>query len=270
MADISKITLPSGTTYDIKDARARELIGSLSGALTYLGITTTELVDGSTASPIVIGGTSVTPKAGDIAAYGNSEFVWSDVESKWREFGSTGSLKALAFKDSASGSYTPAGTVSQPTFTGTKATISSSFTPAGSVAISKGTGTANYTPEGTVSKPTVTVEMNTASVKPFGSAGTLPSCTLPSMGATVSGETLALTWSAGSFSAGTLPSAGTAVTVTTGVKSATASQPTFTGTGAELKATFTGTAGTASAEYTPAGSVSQPTFTGSSATITVR
>lgn len=37
MADISKITLPSGTTYDIKDARARELIGSLSGALTYLG-----------------------------------------------------------------------------------------------------------------------------------------------------------------------------------------------------------------------------------------
>lgn len=232
MADISKITLPSGTTYDIKDARARELIGSLSGALTYLGTTTTELVDGSTVSPIVIGGASVTPKAGDIAAYGNSEFVWSDVESKWREFGSTGSLKALAFKDSASGSYTPAGTVSQPTFTGTKATISSSFTP-----------------EGTVSKPTVTVEMNTASVKPFGSAGTLPS-----MGATVSGETLALTWSAG-----TLPSAGTAVTVTTGVKSATASQP-----------TFTGTTGTASAEYTPAGTIDKPTFTGSGATITVR
>ena len=212
MADISKITLPTGTTYDIKDARARELIGSLSGAVTYLGTTTTALTDGCSTSPISVGGVSVTPKAGDVAVYGNSEFVWSDTESKWREFGSTGSLKALAFKDN----------------------VSASYTPAGSVAISKGTGTANYTPAGTVSKPTVTVEMNTASVKPFGSAGTLPSFT-----ASVSGETLSL-----SFSAGTLPSAGTAVNVATSVKSATASQPTFTGTGVELKAAFTGTAAT--------------------------
>lgn len=65
--------------------------------------------------------------------------------------------------------------------------------------------------------------MNTASVKPFGSAGTLPSCTLPSMSATVSGETLSLSWSAGSFSAGSLPTAGTAITVATTVKTATAS-----------------------------------------------
>lgn len=260
MADISKITLPSGTTYDIKDARARELVASLSGALTYLGTSSTALTDGCTTSPITVGSTSVTPKAGDIAAYGNSEFVWSAAESKWREFGSTGSLKALAFKDSASTSYTPAGTVSQPTFTGTKATISSSFTPAGTVAISKGTVTANYTPAGTVSAPTVTVTPNTTSVKPFGSAGTLPSFT-----ASVSGETLSL-----GFSAGTLPSAGTAVTVATGIKSATASAPKFTGTGVELKAKFTGTAGTASAEYTPAGTVSKPTFTGTAATITAK
>lgn len=259
MADISKIELPSGSTYDIKDATARELISSLSGALTYLGTTATALTDGDTTSPITIGGKSVTPKAGDVVAYGNSEFVWSAAESKWREFGSTGSLKALAFKDSASGSYTPAGTVSQPTFTGTKENISSSFTPAGTVAISKGTGTANYTPEGTISAPTVTVTANTASVKPFGSAGTLPSFT-----ASVSGETLSL-----AFSAGTLPSAGTAVTVATGIKSATASAPKFTGTGAELKATFTGTAGTATASYTPAGSVSKPTFTGTAKDITV-
>lgn len=260
MADISKITLPSGTTYNIKDATARSSIAALSGALTFLGTTTTALTDGATTSPITIGGTSVTPAAGNVVIYGNSEFVWSEAESKWREFGSTGSLKALAFKDSASGSYTPAGSVSQPTFTGTEKTISSSFTPAGTVAISKGTGTANYTPEGTISAPTVTVTANTASVKPFGSAGTLPSFT-----ASVSGETLSL-----AFSAGTLPSAGTAVTVATGIKSATASAPTFTGTGAELKAVFTGTSGTATAEYTPAGTVSKPTFTGSDATITVR
>lgn len=260
MADISKITLPSGTTYDIKDATARELIKTLGSPTSYLGVTTTEITDGATTSPITIGDKSITPKAGDIVAYGSSEFVWSDTESKWREFGSTGSLKALAFKDSASAAYTPAGTISQPTFTGTKATISANYTPAGTVAISKGTGTANYTPQGTVSTPTITVTPNTASVKPFGSAGTLPSFT-----ASVSGETLSLT-----FSAGTLPSAGTAVTVATGIKSATASAPEFTGTGVELKAAFTGTAGTASAEYTPKGTVSKPTFTGTAATITAK
>ena len=175
MADISKITLPSGTTYDIKDAKARELINTLGSPTSYLGVTTTAITDGATTSPITIGDKSITPKAGDIVAYGSSEFVWSDTESKWREFGSTGSLKALAFKDSASAAYTPAGTISQPTFTGTKATISANYTPAGTVAISKGTGTANYTPQGTVSTPTITVTPNTASVKPFGSAGTLPS-----------------------------------------------------------------------------------------------
>lgn len=269
MAEISKITLPSGTTYDIKDATARANISALSGALTFLGTTTTPLRDGATTSPVNIGDSAVRPKAGNVVIYGNSEFVWSAAESKWREFGSTGSLKELAFKSSASGSYTPAGNVSQPTFTGTKTTISSSFTPAGSVAISTGTGTANYTPEGSVSAPSVSVMMNTTSVKPFGSAGTLPSCTLPSMSATVSEETLTLGWTAGSFSAGTLPSAGTAVNVATSVKSATATAPTFTGTGAELKATFTGTAGTATASYTPEGTVSKPTFTGTSATITV-
>ena len=193
--EISKIVLPDGTSYDIKDTAARAAISSISGALKYLGATTTSLSDGSTANPITIGGKSVTAVAGDVVIYGNLEFVWSDTDSKWHEFGSTGSLKALAFKDSATG---------------------------------------NYTPAGTVSAPTVTVSVNTASVKPFGSAGTLPSCTLPEMTATVSGETLTLGWTAGSFSAGTLPSAGTDVTVATGIKSATASAPVFTGTSGSI------------------------------------
>lgn len=190
-SEISKIVLPDGTSYDIKDAAARAAIASVSGAMRYLGTTTTSITDGSTANPITVGGKSVTPAAGNVVIYGNSEYVWADIEGCWREFGSTGSLKALAFKDSASGSYTPAGTVSAPE---------------------------------------VSVSVNTTSVKPFGSAGTLPSCTLPEMTATVSGETLTLGWTAGTFSAGTLPSAGTAVTVATGIKSASASAPTFAGT----------------------------------------
>ena len=191
MAEISKFVLPNGEAYDIKDATARAAIASVSGAMKYLGTTTTAISDGSATNPITIGGKSVTVVAGNVVIYGNSEYVWADIEGCWREFGSTGSLKALAFKDSASGSYTPAGTVSAPT---------------------------------------VSVSVNTTSVKPFGSAGTLPSCTLPQMTATVSGETLTLGWTAGSFDAGTLPSAGTAVTVATGIKSASASAPTFAGT----------------------------------------
>lgn len=180
MADLARITLPSGNTYDIKDAVARELISSLTSATTYLGVTVTEITDGSSVSPITIGDKSITPKSGDIVSYGNSEFVWSGVENKWREFGSTGSLKALAFKDSASGSFTP---------------------------------------EGTVEAPTVTVTPDTASITPFGSAGTLPR-----FSATVADETLTL-----SFSAGTLPTAGESVTAVTGIKSASASAPKFSG-----------------------------------------
>ena len=345
MAEISRITLPTGTTYDIKDAEARSQINTLqntvTGAMHYLGVTTTALSDGSGANPVKIGGQNVTATSGDVVIYSGLEFVFSTVDNKWHEFGSTGSLKALAFKDSASAAYKPAGTVSKPTFTGTEKTIKSSFVPSGTVAISKGTGTANYTPAGTVSQPTftgaqgtvstkgtpsgtvtiskgtgtanytpqgtvaaptVTVDTNTAKVTGMSAVGTLPSCTLPSLSCTVANENLTLGWSGGSFNAGTLPTKATEQTFVTGIKSATASapaftgtgaelkavfagneltstgtytpggtvsQPTFSGTGAELKATFTGTAGEATATYTPEGSVSQPTFNGTQATVTV-
>lgn len=114
MADISKITLPSGTTYDIKDSAARQdiddLKNTLTGAMHYAGITTTPITDGSTTSTLVIEGESkvfTSDDAGATVIYGELEFVWNG--SKWQEFGSTGSLKALAFKDSASGSFTPSG-----------------------------------------------------------------------------------------------------------------------------------------------------------------
>lgn len=184
MADISEITLPSGVTYDIKDATARNdismLKGSGTGAMNYAGVTTTALANGSSTSPIKINEADYTPSNGDVVIYGQLEFVWSTSDKKWHEFGSTGSLKGLAFKDSASASFTPAGSVSAPT---------------------------------------VSVAVNTASVTPMADVGTLPSFT-----ASVSAETLTL-----GFSAGSLPTKGTAVEVATGIKSASASEPKFTG-----------------------------------------
>lgn len=184
MADISEITLPSGATYDIKDATARHdisiLKGSATGAMHYAGVTTTALADGSSTSPIKINNANYTPSNGDVVIYNSLELVWSTSDSKWHEFGSTGSLRGLAFKDSAS---------------------------------------ASYTPTGSVSAPTVSVAVNTASVTPITGVGTLPSFT-----ESVANEVLTL-----GFSAGSLPTKGTAVTVATGIKSASASTPTFTG-----------------------------------------
>ena len=130
MADkkyLSKIAKGQDTLW-LKDAEARQLISdiqsSITGAMHWKGYTTTELVDGSTTNPITIGGESVTCVAGDVVAIqGTSgqadlEFVFSG--TKWQEYGSTGSLKALAFKDTASATYTPAGTnaASAVSFTG--------------------------------------------------------------------------------------------------------------------------------------------------------
>lgn len=294
MPDISQITLPSGTTYDIKDAVARQAMSSYTK---YLGVTTTALAEDATTNPIVIGGESVTAPTGGIATYQKKEFIFNG--TKWQEFGDLSSLGALAYKSSASGSYTPAGTVSKPTFTGTAGNVSVSGTPTGSVtlaAATSGTGLlditpggtvtqptftgtegtvsvshaamtgnislidapagAGYdlTPAGTVSQPTTTVTLNTTTVNSITAVGSLPSLTT-----SVENENLTI-----SFSPGTLPTKGSNQTVATTVKSATTTQPTFTGTTKKVVGTATIDAFTCTGSFTPEGTVSQPTFSGTS------
>ena len=99
---------PTDVTYDIKDAYARERLESLSSALYWIGVTTTALSEGSTTNPILIGGNSVTASEGAVAQYNETEFAWDGGE--WQLLGH-GNLGALAYKNNASGSYTPAGTV---------------------------------------------------------------------------------------------------------------------------------------------------------------
>ncbi len=297
MPDIKQLKLPNGTTYDLRDSRVDSII---SQGTRWVGVTTTAISDGSTTATIVIDGDSHAAEIGDITSYNNMEFIWNG--TKWQEFGSTGSLKALAFKDSASGTVAVPKTYS---FTGSSVSVSVSGTTTGSItptksavtvskassgtatytpqgsnaassvsgscsvtpagSISVGTGTANYTPagsvSGTVGTPTISVKTagSTTSVTPFGSAGSLPSCTLPTY--TVANEVLTIT--AGSFSAGTLPSAGTAVTVKTGDAAYQSTQPSFSGsfsgTGAELKFTGSASSGTIS------GTAAAQTFTGTGA-----
>ena len=114
-AVISSLTVPvnvSGTitnvTYDIKDAEARQRISELGKALYWMGVTTTALTDGATTNPITINSEEVTAKAGGVAQYSGTEFAFDG--SAWQVLGE-GNLGSLAYKSSAEGSYTPAGSV---------------------------------------------------------------------------------------------------------------------------------------------------------------
>lgn len=282
MPEISKITLPSGTTYDLKDTVARQ---TAAGGIQLKGETSTALTDGATTNPITINDESYTAVNQDAVFYGNKEFVFDGTH--WHEFGDMSGLGSLASKNSAEGSYTPAGSVSTPTFTGSSSTFTGTHKPTGSVSVSTkttenktttvsaaGSGEATYTPAGSVSAPTISVASAgaTDTVYSITDRGTLPSL---SMTVTSGTETLVV-----AFDQGTLPEKGPAQTVKTGDASYSASQPTFTGTGARLvtgniavpatyDATFTGNDDSVSVSGTPNGSVSQPTFTGTAATITV-
>lgn len=269
MAEISKITLPSGSVYDIKDAQARADIaaisGTLAGGVSLIGTTTTAITDqATTPTTISVNGTNTAVIKGNLVIYNKKEFLWDG--TKWQELGDLGAFKALAYKDTASATYTPAGsvsqptftgssssvtitvadsssgnyqpkgTVSQPTFTGTATTSTGKFTPSGNVSftnanqtttVSKASsGAATYTPEGSVAAPTI-------SVATAGATTTVNSITavgtLPSFTTTVADENLTFGWSAG-----TLPTKGENQTVKTGDAAYSASAPAFTGTGARL------------------------------------
>ena len=219
MADISRITLPNGNTYDIKDTTARNAINSLLGgdAITFGGVTSTALTDGGTQKPTV-DNAQVNPTKGQLYFYGTQEFLWDG--AKWIELGTLDALGSLAYKNKVkydktssatytstnssksvnltgtssavtitstannSGNYQPAGTVSQPTFTGT----------AGSVSVSgkaSFTGTGVRLVTGNIAVPTsakLTSNAVTASgdFTPHGSVGLTTTSTAPTITGTVS------------------------------------------------------------------------------------
>lgn len=121
MADIYRFILPSGSEYLLKDAQARadieDLKAAVGGGVSFLGITTTVLTDGATSKRIVIDGDYVDAINGSIAIYDVDEFIWSDITESWHRLGPSGTFRALAYKDSASATYTPSGSISQPVTT---------------------------------------------------------------------------------------------------------------------------------------------------------
>lgn len=151
MADLSKLTV-GGQEYNFKDAQAREDIAALESKKVWLGITTTALTDGATTNPIEIEGEEVTAVSGDWCAYGQKEFVFNG--TAWQELGDLSDLGDLAHKDSASGTYTPQGTIGAQTVTVTPQTTSV-----------EGIATVGTLPSFTVSGETLTLDAGTLPTK---------------------------------------------------------------------------------------------------------
>ena len=120
-----------GSNYYLKDAEARGAIDSIeatvSGVMHWRGVTTTALTDGATTNPIEIGGEQYPAVAGDVVGYtpsGKTQREFAFNGTSWQEFGSTGALKAFAFVDTGSVTFTPS--VSLGTLTVEQGTVSAS------------------------------------------------------------------------------------------------------------------------------------------------
>lgn len=257
MADISKINI-GGIDYNIKDAVAR---AATTSGMHFIGVTSTTLTDlatTTTLTPAAEGSLSKTTGfvAGDLVISNNKEFVWTG--ELWSEFGSTGSLKALAFKSSASGTVNVVSnnhthSIGSLSHSVTQGTVSASgnYTPAGTITISNNAKITSITDSGSTTNPKIigagdkiltNYETTSVTIKPVGGTttvqsitgvGTLPTSetktipnvtsigtaptfetkTIPNVTnagkmftATVNGETLTLT-------AGSVPTIGTAISV---------------------------------------------------------
>lgn len=222
----SYLELSDGSKKYVKDADAREdiarILEIIKNGASYIGKFVSAVVGGETVSDLKEGdvptsitttkGTFVTGTPGEgetqLNAGDYTQIVRdgkSNVELMWNgesidEFGSTSMLKALAFKDSASGKFTPAGTnaPSAVSFTGT---ADGDFVTGFDVdpvlpSFSEGAFDAGSLPsfsEGAFTPASLGSGFYTAGVAPSFTEGAFDGGSLPS-------------YSEGAFDAGTLPS----------------------------------------------------------------
>ena len=77
---------PLGEPQSREEALLMQLLEKLSvTVLKWVGVTTTELEDGSSTNPIVINSEEVTVVAGDVVTYEDAEFVFNG--TAWQKFG---------------------------------------------------------------------------------------------------------------------------------------------------------------------------------------
>lgn len=293
-------------TFYVKDAEARAAIDSITatvgGVMHWRGISTTDPTTGT----VTIDGKVLTPEAGDVVGYtigsgvSATQLEYAYNGSTWQEFGSTGTLKALAFKDNATGSFVPLGEITSATFTGNQLTSTGTFTPAGTISAEFTgdtlTSTGNFTPEGSVNVFAVEAGIgDTANYTPSGTVdGSFVGARMTSTGTfTPAGTISAPTVTPTTGSVAEVDQINTVVSEIQNAVKASANSATETLTFTTLEAsditkvaaittksatvltdvdvaapTFTGTEGNVSVSGTTAGSLQDLSFSGNGAVIT--
>ena len=163
----SRFTGTDGVTYIVKDSAAREAIATLqanvpvrstSAATTPAGVTwndgSSDITGTLAASADTTGKMYLVPNSHGARnvfdEYMTFQTAADPATYVWELIGDTevhlSDLGTLAYQNGATGSFTPEGTVSQPSFTGTEAEVAVSGTPTGTVSQPTFTGT-----QGTVS-----------------------------------------------------------------------------------------------------------------------
>lgn len=89
--DASQLTTgtPATDTAIANKKYVDDAVAGLAGAMHFKGVSTTAITDGGTETA-TIGGSPLTPAAGDVVLYGDKEFVWTG--SAWEELGDEGSF----------------------------------------------------------------------------------------------------------------------------------------------------------------------------------
>lgn len=209
MADISKITLPSGNTYDIKDAVARQAIaGGVSFIVAWNGSSTPVAANIPAGVVVTYNGTQYTgtmsAEAAEAGAFYlvNSSTEAQDIYSEYVAIGTTGSKSWEKLGDTKANFNVTLnkGTGDQVLGEGT------SFTAADSSVTFAGGSTDTFVK----SYPGATSKLVTTSVPNVTAAGSASSWTF-SMGTGTDSETLIISGANGSA-----PTLGTAITCATG------------------------------------------------------
>ena len=231
-ASLSAVQTAAGK-FDIFDTKAREGVidnrariddikDIIAGGVNFRGKTTVAIADGATTKSISMAGgkTLVVEdgKAGDMVIVPSTvtgkedrEFIWDG--EKWNEFGNASNLKALAFANQTSATYTPAGTIALTTEDATAslangaATFSEvsvaatvaidTYTPAGTISCG------DYTPAGSVTVNEVTGVKGSVTVNEVSSAAFTGEAKTLTADFTGSETTLTASMTAGSISNGT-------------------------------------------------------------------
>lgn len=138
-------TVTANSTNLVTSGAVSAAIAGLSGAMHFIGITTTQLTDGATTATLAGTGLNKTTGfvAGDVVIYSDSEFVWTG--SAWERLGrdSSWALDSAVIKKSE---YTAIGQIMYGTGNGTHTLLTGNTSNTAKVLYMKGTGSAATAP----------------------------------------------------------------------------------------------------------------------------